>query len=126
VQDSIGEWVKRRIRAFEFALSGMRFFIFSGPHAVFHSFAAVAVFALAFYFDVSKFEWLVLLLCVSAVLVAEILNTAIENVVDLASPEFHPLAKQAKDLAAFAVLTASLFSLLIGIVIFGPRIYHWL
>ncbi len=69
---------------------------------------------------VSRMEWLILLLTFSAVIVAEAINTAIERAVDLACLDTHPLARDAKDIAAGAVLIASLFALIIGAVIFLP------
>jgi diacylglycerol kinase len=71
---------------------------------------------------VTLLEWAVLLLCCGAVLAAELLNTAIERAVDIAAPEKHPLAEKAKDIAAGAVLVISIFTVIIGLIIFLPRI----
>jgi diacylglycerol kinase len=69
-------------------------------------------------------EWAILLLCIMAVLVAEMSNTLIEALVDLVSPGYHPLAKLAKDVAAGAVLVTAIGSAGIGFVILGPHLLH--
>jgi diacylglycerol kinase len=68
----------------------------------------------------SLLKWIVLLISITLVLLAEALNSAIETVVDLVEPEKHPLAGQAKDIAAAAVLIASIISVIIGVLLFGP------
>lgn len=69
----------------------------------------------------SKTEWLIIILTIALVIGAEMINTAIESVVNLASPEIHPLAKQAKDVAAGAVLVFAVASVIIGLLIFLPK-----
>jgi len=75
---------------------------------------------LCIFLPVTQLEWIVILLCCMVVLSLECMNSALEQVVDLASPKFHMLAKRAKDFAAGAVLLASLFSVIIGGMIFIP------
>ena len=75
-----------------------------------------------FLFHISIFEWLVILLTIAMVITLEFINTAIERVVDLVTTDYKELAKSAKDVAAGAVLFMSLFSVIIGIVIFLPRV----
>lgn len=70
---------------------------------------------------VSQTEWLILIIIIALVIGTEMINTAIERVVDLASPDIHPLAKQAKDIAAGAVLVFALASVIIGLLIFLPK-----
>ncbi len=86
--------------------------------------AGVGVLALVLgaIFQISVYEWIAVLVCIGMVLGSECFNTSIENVVDLASPEIHPLAKIAKDAAAGAVLCFSISSLLVGIIIFLPKL----
>lgn len=72
-------------------------------------------------FSISLTEWMFCLLCIGLVIGTEMINTAIENVVDLASPELHPLAGQAKDIAAGAVLICAIISVIIGLMIFAPK-----
>lgn len=80
----------------------------------------VLVLAAGLLLGVTMLEWAALLLCCSAVLCAEMINTAIERTVDIASPEKHPLAEKAKDIAAGAVLVMSLFAAVVGLMIFLP------
>lgn len=87
-----------------------------------HLFAACVAFALAWRLNLDKQELVMLCLTVAGVLTAEIFNTAIEALVDLVSPEFHPLAKVAKDAAAGSVLLAALASLVVGYLLFVPKL----
>ena len=82
----------------------------------------VLVVAAGVLLHVAALEWTVLMLCCGVVLCAEMLNTAIERAVDLASPGKHPLAEKAKDIAAGAVLVISLFAAVVGLIIFIPHI----
>lgn len=83
---------------------------------------AVVVTGTGLFLEIEGWEWCVLTLAMTLVLTLELINTTVEAVVDLASPEWHLLAKQAKDTAAGAVLLATIAAVLIGIVIFGPRL----
>lgn len=87
-----------------------------------HAVAAVSVAVAGFAFRISNGEWCAILAAIALVLVAEAINTAIEAVVDLASPEVHPLAERAKDVAAGAVLIAAVVSAMIGLIVFGPHL----
>jgi diacylglycerol kinase (ATP) len=84
--------------------------------------AAIIVIALGLYLKISLSEWIILILCIGLVLMAESFNTALELLVDLVSPESHPLAGKVKDVSAGAVLLIALSTLVIGILIFGPKI----
>ena len=88
----------------------------------FHVFSTVVIMLLSFFLSLSLNEWLWILLVCFLVLVMEIWNTVIENVVDLVSPDFHPLAKKIKDMAAAAVLFTSIFSIVVGLIIILPKI----
>ena len=81
---------------------------------------------LGFAFGISTTEWLVVVVCFGLVLGGECINSSIEAVVDLASPEFHELARKAKDAAAGGVLLFSMASFVIGLIIFVPRILRML
>ncbi len=74
-------------------------------------------------FQLSRTEWCIIVLAVVAVWTAEALNTAFEFLTDVASPEFHPLAGKAKDVAAGAVLLAAIGAVIIGLFIFGPKVF---
>lgn len=76
----------------------------------------------AFYFQLSAVEWCIILFCIGSVISAELLNTSLEVTVDIASPKIQEKAGLAKDIAAAAVLLAALFSAIIGLIIFVPKI----
>ncbi len=78
-----------------------------------------------FYFNVSVLEWLALVFSIGLVLVTEALNTAIEIDIDLTSPEYHPFARDTKDVSAGAVLLSSIVATIIGLIIFIPKIMHF-
>ncbi len=90
----------------------------------FHLAAAIVVAAVACWLQVDAHDWLWLIAAIGSVWTAELFNTAVERVVDLASPEFHPLAKAAKDVASGAVLIAAIFSAIIGIIVLGPPLWE--
>ena len=82
--------------------------------------------AAGFFFEVSRWEWCLLILCVAVVLAAEAFNSALEYLVDLVSPGQHPLAGKAKDIAAGAVLIVAIGAALVGLLIFIPKALLWL
>ena len=85
---------------------------------------AIIVSIVSFILKVSVIEWLVLIITMALVLVLEMINTAIERSVDLVTKEYRELAKVSKDVAAGAVLIMSMFSVIIGIIIFLPKIIN--
>ena len=87
-----------------------------------HVFIMMVVIICGFFFHITKTEWLICILLFAGVLSLEIINTAIEATIDLVSPDFHPLAKIAKDAAAGAVLIIALAAMIIGLMIFVPYI----
>ena len=110
-----------RLASLRHAWLGLRVFV-SQPNARIHTVAAVLVVVLGWWLQVSRGEWLALLLAMGMVLTTEALNTALELAVDRASPEWHPLARDAKDVAAAAVLMASVCAAVVGLVVFVPRL----
>lgn len=78
-----------------------------------------------FFFEINKYEWIAIILCIGGMVSLEMMNTAIERTVDMYTEEFHPLAKQAKDIAAGAVLIFAIASVIIGMIIFLPKISAW-
>ena len=89
----------------------------------FHFVSTIVVIGLSFYYDLSANEWCIILLCISLVWVAELLNTALEYLTDFVSPEYNYLAGKVKDIAAGAVLIAALLSACIGLIVFVPKIF---
>src|SRR5882672_8152053 len=112
-----------RIRSFRCAIRGIRITISSQHNAWIHAAATLLVVSVGLYFRLAKAEWCWLILAMISVWTAEALNTAFEFLTDVASPEFHPLAEKAKDVAAGAVLITAIGSVLIGIVVFGPHLF---
>lgn len=114
---------KRFVASVLYALNGIRIAICHERNMRIHFVATIAVIVAAAIFRISKMEWLVLLLTIGAVMSLEIVNSAIERTVDLVTDEYRPLAKEAKDLAAGAVLMFAFISVIIGISIFFPYMY---
>jgi len=111
-----------RIRSFKFAFVGIWTMLKSQHNAWVHVCATVAVIAAGFLLRVSAAEWCWLVLAIMAVWTSEALNTAFEFLADVASPEFHPLVKQSKDVAAGAVLISAIGSVVIGLLILCPHL----
>ncbi|WP_316248056.1 diacylglycerol kinase family protein [Hymenobacter sp. BT491] len=116
--------LRRRAASFGHAFRGVTAALRSEVHLQFHAAATVVVIGLGFYFTISSTEWALVALAVGTVWSAELANTAIEALTDLVSPEYHPLAGKAKDVAAGAVLVAALGAVVVGALIFGPRLAH--
>jgi diacylglycerol kinase (ATP) len=109
--------------AFRYAFSGWWFVIRTQRNAWIHAVATAAVLVMSFWLRLSLLEWAVILLAVAMVWLAEFLNTALEAVVDLASPQQHELAKVGKDVGAAAVLITAASSALIGFLVLGPPLW---
>ena len=91
-------------------------------HLWIHIISAVAVIAFGVCLKVSSMEWIALTFAIGFVFVTETLNTAIEIDIDLTSPEYHPFARDTKDVAAAAVLLSALVAVIVGLIIFLPKI----
>jgi diacylglycerol kinase len=88
-----------------------------------HAVISTVVFVLGLWLGLGRMEWAIILLTVAVVWMAEFVNTALEAVVDLASPDLHPLAKVGKDVAAAAVLVGAVTAVLVGLLILGPPLW---
>ena len=115
-------YLNSRSRSFGHALQGLGALLRTQPNARIHLAACIAVVIASVWCGLSPVEWAMVTIAIAGVFVAEAMNTAIESVVDLASPDVHPLARQAKDVAAGGVLLAAVASVVIGIIVFGPRL----
>jgi diacylglycerol kinase (ATP) len=104
-----------------YALRGVRFLLEERNARLLLAGTVVTV-AAGFYFKLAPLEWCAVVLAMTALWVAEGLNSALERLTDLVSPGFHPLAGKAKDIAAGAVLIALIAAVSIGVIIFGPRL----
>lgn len=112
--------INRFLKSFSYAFQGLVYTIKTQFNFQFHLFAATIVVLFALFLHVSKTEWLILILCIGLVLFAELVNTALEALVDLVSPEYNALAKTTKDTAAAAVLVLAIAAAIVGILIFLP------
>lgn len=113
---------KRLINSFKYAFSGIVQAYIGEQNLKIHTLMAIVVIVGGVIFKISYIEWLVCLILIGLVLMAEFFNTALEYVVDLVSPGIHPLAKAAKDTASAGVLVFAIISALIGTIIFLPKI----
>ena len=116
---------KRLVRSFKAAFEGIASTYKKEQNIKIHTIISLIVVLGGFIFKINYIEWLVCLVLIGFVMMAEFFNTAIEYVVDLASPEIHPLAKAAKDTASAGVLMMAIISALIGCVIFIPKIIEF-
>ena len=116
-------YLKERITSFKYAIAGILSVSKSEANLKIHLVAAIKALGAGGYFDISRTEWCLVILCIVAVLSAETFNTAIEYLTDLVSPDIHPLAKKTKDAAAGAVLWVAFGALLVGLVIFLPKVF---
>ena len=109
-----------RIASFKPAFRGVLFVLRNGHNARIHQVAALTALMLGVVFDIGKTDWLVIILCIGLVISLEIMNSAIEKLVDLFSPEKNDKAKLIKDVAAGAVLISAMISLVAGLLVFLP------
>lgn len=117
---------RARYRAFIYAGRGIVVLLATQWNARIHAVVAAGVIAAGFWFSLSPIEWCLVIAAIAMVWVTEALNTALEFLVDLVSPQRNPLAGKAKDVAAGAVLSASLAAVAIGLIIFLPKIAAWI
>jgi len=113
----------RLAKAFGHAFSGLFFALRTQRNLPIHLSVAAGVVALGVWLGLSTTQWAILALTIGSVLAAELLNSSLEVVVDMVSPDYHPLAKRAKDVAAGAVLLAAMVSVLVGLLILGPPLW---
>lgn len=113
------------IKSFSFALTGIKTAIGSERNMRIHLFLSALAIGCSIFFSISTIEWIFVIFAIGGMFALELINTAIERVVDLVTDEFHPLAKQAKDIAAGAVFVYAFMAVVIGMIIFLPRILRW-
>lgn len=112
-----------RIKSFKYAFNGLKLFFINDHNGRVHLFATIVAIGLSFYLKISGLEWIAILAVISAVFVAEILNSALEKLADVVSPDYHPKIKVVKDLAAAAVLVAAFLSVAVGFIVFLPKLF---
>lgn len=118
-EDSLAKF----IAGFGYAFSGIWYALRTQRNARFHAVAALLVTLLGILLHLSALEFAFLFVAITSVFIAEMFNTGIEVCIDLVSPEYHPLAKIAKDVAAGAVLVSAILAVVIGLFVLGPHVW---
>ncbi len=116
--------LRARLRSFGYAFSGIAGFLKQEHNALIHLLATILVIVLAFIFPLSGMEIILLVLVIGLVWITELINTAIEKIIDFISVERKPEIKFIKDLAAAAVLVAAVVAVITGCIIFIPKLIH--
>ncbi|MDF2854394.1 MAG: diacylglycerol kinase [Neobacillus sp.] len=116
--------VNQIVNSFSFAVNGIKTAILSERNMRIHMIISILVIGCSFFFSISYVEWIIVILTIGGMIALELVNTAIERVVDLITKEYHPLAEQAKDIAAGAVFVYAITAVIIGIIIFLPKIIN--
>lgn len=114
--------LKRFFQSFGYAFIGILTVYKTEQNILIHTIFTILVTILGFYLKISNIEWCILVLVISLVIALEIINTSIEYAIDMAMPNIHPMAKMAKDAASGAVLVSAIGSIIIGLIIFLPKI----
>ncbi|MCL4529745.1 MAG: diacylglycerol kinase family protein [Chloroflexi bacterium] len=118
------DFISSRLRSFIHAFHGWAYVLQTQQNAWIHAVVATIVFIVGLWIGLPPRDWAVIILAITMVFAAEFINTAIEAVVDLASPTHHPLAKVGKDVGAAAVLVAAMAAVLIGLLVLGPPLWE--
>jgi diacylglycerol kinase (ATP) len=120
----IRDFLRSRARSFKYAFTGLWYVIHTQRNAWIHALVSIAVILVGLWLQLAPHDWAVIILAIAMVWTAEFLNTALEAVVDMASPQVHPLARVGKDVGAAAVLIAAILSVFIGLLILGPPLWE--
>ena len=124
MMDSSKFSIRKRLLSFRFAFQGLRALFLTEHNSRIHLVFSLFAILLGVFFHISACSWMAVFLAIALVFMAELFNSAIERLTDLASPTIHPLAKAAKDYAAAAVLIAAICALIIGCIVFVPSILN--
>ena len=117
--------MKKFIYSIQFALHGMKQFFSRDRNGRIQTVIGITAIILGFALSISSFQWMLVLFCIGLVISLEMINSAIERFCDMVTTDFHPGVKIIKDVAAGAVLVASIFSLVIGLIIFIPALVQF-
>jgi len=109
-----------RLNSFKHAFAGWWHVLKTQPNAKIHAVISVAVLVVGLWVELNRYEWALITIMAVIVWMGEFINTALEAIVDLASPQIHPLAKIGKDVGAAAVLIAAIAAVIVGLLILGP------
>lgn len=118
----MNNFTRGRLFSFKYAFAGLKYVLITQQNAWIHTTITAAVIILAAFSELTFQDWGILLLAIGLVWTAEIFNTALEALVNLVSPQPHPLAKVAKDVSAAAVLISAIISIGIGLIILLPHL----
>ncbi|OWY19061.1 diacylglycerol kinase [Sphingobacteriales bacterium UPWRP_1] len=121
-QPDSGFW-KKELNSFGYAFRGIWQALRRERHMQIHAFCAFAVLACSWYIGLTVYEWCMVIFAIGLVMAAEIFNSAIEQLTNMASPNFDPLAGRVKDMSAGAVLVAAISAAIVGCLIFLPKIW---
>ncbi len=116
------DFIVGRVKSFGYAFKGIYYLFRSEKNAWVHALAVVVIGIWGYFLHLAAWEWCAICISMALVLALEAMNTAIESIIDLVSPEYHELAGRAKDVAAGAVLLAVIFCGLVWAIIFLPKI----
>jgi diacylglycerol kinase (ATP) len=114
---------RNRADSFRYAFAGLLYMLRTQHNAWIHAVATLSVVALGLWLRLDPTRWAILALSIGLVWMGEFVNTALEAVVDLASPDIHPLARVGKDVAAAAVLVGAITSVVVGLLVLGPPLW---
>ncbi|WP_291401621.1 diacylglycerol kinase family protein [Daejeonella sp.] len=116
--------MKRFLKGFYFAFNGIKYSFKTQLNFRVHAFLGALALIISYILQIAICEWIWIIAAISLVLIVELINTAIETLVDLVSPEFNPKAGLIKDISAAAVLISAIFAFLVGCFIFLPKLFH--
>lgn len=123
----VTNYIKARVRSFEYALNGIYFLFIDEPNAIVQAILAIVALVMGVLLRISSIEWIILCLVIGLVLAMEAVNSAIENLADFASNKrIEESIKKTKDLSAAAVLFTSITALIAGLIIFLPKLLSFL
>lgn len=116
--------INKRLKSFGYAFNGLKILVKEEHNSRIHIVAAICVLIAGFIFKLSALEWIAIVFAIGLVIALEIFNSAIENISDFVSPDRHDTIKKIKDLSAAGVLIGALTALIIGLIVFVPKIFH--
>lgn len=117
---AIKRFFSSRTNSCRYAVRGLVYAIRTQKNAWIHLSMTILVILIGIWLGLKRMEWVAILMVIAMVWIAELINTSLESIVDMTSPERHPLAQVGKDVAAAAVLLAAIVSVIVGILVLGP------
>lgn len=114
--------ISERIKSFNYAFNGLKVLLKEEHNSRIHFIAAICVLIAGVIFKLNTYEWMAILFAIGFVITLELINTSIENIADFISPDKHTAIKKIKDMAAAGVLVGAITALIIGLLVFIPKI----